>query len=250
MSFWRDALIAFSLLITAYFVLWNVSQIAMSPLAAVTLWRHRQPAHPARPRPGQRRRGAAARLDRRARLQRGADDCREHPRAARARLRAARGRDRQRRVHGWHAGAPATDLSARARTTGVRSAAALRAGARHLPVGQRARSRGRRQGERRIQGGRGQRRHQRRVRRPGADHRCRHRARGRRAEPRRAAVPRRPGDGGGRGRMSGSPTAVGSRTAASSTSRCRAAGSRASRSSSTCARSSCSGSHAPRRMPS
>ena len=42
MSFWRDALIAFSLLITAYFVLWNVSQIAMSPLAAVTLWRHRQ----------------------------------------------------------------------------------------------------------------------------------------------------------------------------------------------------------------
>ena len=42
MSFWRDALIAFSFLITAYFVLWNVSQIAMSPLAAITLWRHRQ----------------------------------------------------------------------------------------------------------------------------------------------------------------------------------------------------------------
>src|SRR5580765_3303291 len=41
MSFWRDALIAFSLLITAYFVLWNVSQIAMSPLAMRTLWRHR-----------------------------------------------------------------------------------------------------------------------------------------------------------------------------------------------------------------
>ena len=41
MSFWRDALIAFSLLITAYFVLWNVSQIAMSPLAIRTLWRHR-----------------------------------------------------------------------------------------------------------------------------------------------------------------------------------------------------------------
>jgi cellulose synthase/poly-beta-1,6-N-acetylglucosamine synthase-like glycosyltransferase len=42
MSFWLDALVAFSLLITAYFVLWNVSQIAMSPFAAVTLWRHRQ----------------------------------------------------------------------------------------------------------------------------------------------------------------------------------------------------------------
>ena len=42
MSFWHDALIAFSFLITAYFVLWNVSQMAMSPLAAVTLWRHRQ----------------------------------------------------------------------------------------------------------------------------------------------------------------------------------------------------------------
>ena len=41
MSFWRDALIAFSLLITAYFVFWNVSQIAMSPLAIRTLWRHR-----------------------------------------------------------------------------------------------------------------------------------------------------------------------------------------------------------------
>ncbi len=42
MSFLGDALIAFSLLITAYFVLWNLSQIAMSPLAAVSLWRHRQ----------------------------------------------------------------------------------------------------------------------------------------------------------------------------------------------------------------
>src|SRR5580765_2510779 len=42
MSFWRDALIAFSLLITAYFVLWNVSQLAMSPIAAISLWRHRQ----------------------------------------------------------------------------------------------------------------------------------------------------------------------------------------------------------------
>ena len=41
MSFLHNALIAFSLLITAYFVLWNVSQIAMGPLAAVTLWRHR-----------------------------------------------------------------------------------------------------------------------------------------------------------------------------------------------------------------
>jgi len=42
MSVLRDGLIAFSLLITVYFVLWNVSQIAMSPLAAVTLWQHRQ----------------------------------------------------------------------------------------------------------------------------------------------------------------------------------------------------------------
>ena len=42
MSFWRDALIALSLLITAYFVLWNVAQIAMSPLAAVELLRHRR----------------------------------------------------------------------------------------------------------------------------------------------------------------------------------------------------------------
>ena len=37
-----DALIVFSLLITAYFVLWNGSQIAMSPFAAVVLWRHRR----------------------------------------------------------------------------------------------------------------------------------------------------------------------------------------------------------------
>jgi len=42
MSFLRNAPIAFSFLITAYFVLWNVSQIAMSPLAAVALWRHRR----------------------------------------------------------------------------------------------------------------------------------------------------------------------------------------------------------------
>jgi cellulose synthase/poly-beta-1,6-N-acetylglucosamine synthase-like glycosyltransferase len=41
MSSWRDALIVFSILVTAYFVLWNVSQIAMSPLAIRTLWRHR-----------------------------------------------------------------------------------------------------------------------------------------------------------------------------------------------------------------
>jgi cellulose synthase/poly-beta-1,6-N-acetylglucosamine synthase-like glycosyltransferase len=42
MSILSDAFVAFSLLITAYFVLWNVSQMAMSPLAAVTMWRHRQ----------------------------------------------------------------------------------------------------------------------------------------------------------------------------------------------------------------
>ena len=69
-------------------------------------------------------------------------------------------------------------------------------------------------------------------------------------ESRRAAVPRRPGDGGGRGQCRASRTAVTSSTAASPTSRCRAAGSRGSRSSSTCARSSCSGSPARRRMPS
>ena len=38
----RDTLIAFSFLITAYFVLWNVSQMAMGPLAAVILSRHRR----------------------------------------------------------------------------------------------------------------------------------------------------------------------------------------------------------------
>jgi cellulose synthase/poly-beta-1,6-N-acetylglucosamine synthase-like glycosyltransferase len=42
MSIALAALIAFSFLITAYFVLWNVSQIAMSPLAAIVLWRHQQ----------------------------------------------------------------------------------------------------------------------------------------------------------------------------------------------------------------
>lgn len=41
MTFVSQALVAFSVLITAYFVLWNVSQIAMSPLAIRTLWRHR-----------------------------------------------------------------------------------------------------------------------------------------------------------------------------------------------------------------
>jgi cellulose synthase/poly-beta-1,6-N-acetylglucosamine synthase-like glycosyltransferase len=41
MTFWSNALIAFSLLITAYFVLWNVSQMAMSPLAIRALWRYR-----------------------------------------------------------------------------------------------------------------------------------------------------------------------------------------------------------------
>ena len=42
MSVMLDAIVAFSLLITAYFVLWNVSQIAMSPLAALVLWRDQQ----------------------------------------------------------------------------------------------------------------------------------------------------------------------------------------------------------------
>ena len=42
MRSWSDALLAFTLLTTAYFVAWGVSQIALSPLAAVSLWRHRQ----------------------------------------------------------------------------------------------------------------------------------------------------------------------------------------------------------------
>jgi cellulose synthase/poly-beta-1,6-N-acetylglucosamine synthase-like glycosyltransferase len=42
MSVALDAIVAFSLVVTAYFVLWNVSQIAMSPLSAVVLWRHQQ----------------------------------------------------------------------------------------------------------------------------------------------------------------------------------------------------------------
>jgi cellulose synthase/poly-beta-1,6-N-acetylglucosamine synthase-like glycosyltransferase len=42
MAFLGNLFIAFSLVITAYFVLWNVSQIAMSPLAIRMLWRHRQ----------------------------------------------------------------------------------------------------------------------------------------------------------------------------------------------------------------
>ena len=40
-----SALIAFSLLITVYLVLWNVSQIAMSPVSAVVLWRHQRRHH-------------------------------------------------------------------------------------------------------------------------------------------------------------------------------------------------------------
>ena len=40
MSIASDALIAFSLLMTAYFALWSVSQIVMSPLAARVLWHH------------------------------------------------------------------------------------------------------------------------------------------------------------------------------------------------------------------
>ena len=42
MSMSLTALIGFSLLIIMYMVLWNVSQIAMSPLAAVVLWRHQR----------------------------------------------------------------------------------------------------------------------------------------------------------------------------------------------------------------
>jgi cellulose synthase/poly-beta-1,6-N-acetylglucosamine synthase-like glycosyltransferase len=42
MSVALSALIVFSLLITAYFVLWNVCQIAMAPFAAVAVWRHRR----------------------------------------------------------------------------------------------------------------------------------------------------------------------------------------------------------------
>jgi cellulose synthase/poly-beta-1,6-N-acetylglucosamine synthase-like glycosyltransferase len=42
MPSWSGAFIAFSVLITGYFVLWNLSQIAMSPFAAVMLVRHRR----------------------------------------------------------------------------------------------------------------------------------------------------------------------------------------------------------------
>jgi len=42
MSMALIALVGFSLLIIAYVVLWNVSQIAMSPLSAVLLWRHQR----------------------------------------------------------------------------------------------------------------------------------------------------------------------------------------------------------------
>jgi cellulose synthase/poly-beta-1,6-N-acetylglucosamine synthase-like glycosyltransferase len=42
MAPWADALLAFTFLTTAYFALWGASQIAMSPLAAVSLVRHRR----------------------------------------------------------------------------------------------------------------------------------------------------------------------------------------------------------------
>jgi len=41
MTFLAQALVAFALLITAYFTLWNLSQILMAPLAIRSLWRHR-----------------------------------------------------------------------------------------------------------------------------------------------------------------------------------------------------------------
>jgi hypothetical protein len=125
MSFLARCAIAFSLLITAYFVLWNVSQIAMSPLAAVTLWRH------------------GRRYTRRARRWLPVSRCRRSSRSscpayneeltivdslrafAGARLRGCARSSYQRRVLGRHAGASATDLPTRARTAGVRSAAAL-----------------------------------------------------------------------------------------------------------------------------
>ena len=36
------AIVAFSLVVTTYFIFWNLAQIAMCPVAAVFLWRHRQ----------------------------------------------------------------------------------------------------------------------------------------------------------------------------------------------------------------
>jgi cellulose synthase/poly-beta-1,6-N-acetylglucosamine synthase-like glycosyltransferase len=42
MSFGMLALIVFSLLVTTYFVLWNGVQLALSPFAARTLWRHQR----------------------------------------------------------------------------------------------------------------------------------------------------------------------------------------------------------------
>jgi cellulose synthase/poly-beta-1,6-N-acetylglucosamine synthase-like glycosyltransferase len=40
MTWLNDALIAFSVLVTVYVALWNLSQVAMSPLVIRTLWRH------------------------------------------------------------------------------------------------------------------------------------------------------------------------------------------------------------------
>lgn len=40
------AIAGFSLLVTAYFLLWNLSQLAMSPAASMFLWRHRQRYRP------------------------------------------------------------------------------------------------------------------------------------------------------------------------------------------------------------
>ena len=141
----------------------------------------------------------------------------------------------------------ARHVSARAGAGGVRAAVEDRGGAGDVPVGQRARARRRRQGERRQQVGRGERRVQRGVRDARAEHRRRHRARARRAEPRGDPVPRGPVDGGGRRQHRDQQRLPHRERPHHWRSRCREAGWRGFRSSSTCGPSCCSGSPARRR---
>ena len=172
MSTALDALIGFSLLITVYLVLWNVSQIAMGPLAAVVLWRHQR------------------RYTRRAR--RLPDDVAVPPLVSIVvpayneeltiveSIRALLALDYEsREVVIVNDGSTDGTLPLLERTFQLVPAPlafvqplSAAAGSRGLPVDQRARSRGGRQGERRVQGGRLKRRHQRRVRHPRPDHRC------------------------------------------------------------------------------
>ena len=129
-----SVLVAFSVAVIVYFVLWNASQMAMSPIALLFLSRHRV-------RHRRHARALAARLASPPLVsvivpvvQRGAHDRRERARAAGARLRGARDHRRQRRVVRRHAGRAARRVSARARAGGVRAAVADRGGAGDVPV--------------------------------------------------------------------------------------------------------------------